>query len=438
MSTNSVAQSDIFEFLENTDLGDLNRYRLLMEELESIPEYQSLVFALRSERGNGRNDYPVEVMMRLYVVQNIFQLRDIADLRRELDRNSQLRKMVGLSDIGASLRRTNHHCVPSAEAFTHFSDKLVKHDSDLDQVFNALKGIVRTYVPDFGKNVAGDGKYYDSYCPNKHSRSCGDNRCEHDATYSKKVYNYIGEDGKPHQKVERHYGFRTQTLVDTKTELPVACIMKPANVDEKKAMTELFSTLSDEEIAGIITATLDRGYDARDFLNFLRGKGIKPVIDNRMMRKGDALRQYKKTSIYYAESGEVFMYDERIGDERIDQETGYQRYFQKMTYRGYDKIRKAVRYEYKGHVYRLLLKEDPRVFNDIGRDSRKFERIYNSRTSVERYHGRMDRDFCFEDHTIRNLQKMNLAVKMANIIMLGMGCLHMKLGQTNYASLYVI
>ena len=64
----------MFEFLENNDLGDLNRYRLLMNQLEAMPEYRNLVHALREERGNGRNDYPDETMARVLIVKNLFQL----------------------------------------------------------------------------------------------------------------------------------------------------------------------------------------------------------------------------------------------------------------------------------------------------------------------------------------------------------------------------
>lgn len=438
MSKKSIAQCDMFEFLENEDLGDLNRYKLLMEELESLPEYNDLLSTLEQERGNGRNDYPDELMLKSIMVKFIFQLKTVQMLRRELLRNSQLRKLIGLSDLNASLRRSNHNIVPSPGAYTNFLNKLIKHKDKLDNLFNALKKIIKQAIPDFGKNTAGDGKYYDSYTPNKRKHEAKDNRGEHDATYSIKEYRYMGEDGKMHSKKETHYGFRTQTLVDTATELPIACILSPANKGEREEMKRLFGTLSQEEIDDMETHTADRGYDSRDYLTFIRDLHIKPVIDNRKMRKGDKLTQYKKSNIYYTEAGEVFYYDENITDEQIDQYTGYPRYMQKMSYRGYDKDREAIRYEYKGHVYRLKINEDPRIFNDIARDSYRFQKIYNSRTSVERYHGRMDRDFCFEDHTIRNFDKMDVSIKIANIIMLGMAVLHIHRNQTNYASLFAI
>ncbi|MDY3233445.1 MAG: transposase [Erysipelotrichaceae bacterium] len=186
----------MFEFLENNDLGDLNRYRLLMNQLEPIPEYRTLVHALREERGNGRNDYTDETMVRVLIVKNLFQLGTDAQVRRELLRNSQLRHLVGLSDIDAGLRSSNHHIIPSPGAFTNFLGKHANHRNELDQLFNALKAIIKEKLPDFGKHAAGDGKYYDSYTPNKHSAEAKDHRGELDAAYSQKTYRFLGDDGK--------------------------------------------------------------------------------------------------------------------------------------------------------------------------------------------------------------------------------------------------
>ncbi len=114
----------MFEFLENNDLGDLNRYRLLMNQLEPVPEYRTLVHALREERGNGRNDYTDETMVRVLIVKNLFQLGTDAQVRRELLRNSQLRHLVGLSDIDAGLRSSNHHSFLLLELLRTFSGSM--------------------------------------------------------------------------------------------------------------------------------------------------------------------------------------------------------------------------------------------------------------------------------------------------------------------------
>ena len=109
-----------------------------------------------------------------------------------------------------------------------------------------------------------------------------------------------------------------------------------------------------------------------------------------------------------------------------------------MKYKGYDKERDALRYEHKGKIYRISCSEDRRIFTQVARNSKKYKRLYNGRTSVERLNGRLDRDYMFEDHCIRGLKKMNLFIKLSGIIMLAMAKGHIKKKQNNYASLYAI
>ena len=83
----------------------------------------------------------------------------------------------------------------------------------------------------------------------------------------------------------------------------------------------------------------------------------------------------------------------------------------------------------------LTIKNDPKVFNMVARDSKKFTRLYNKRTSVERYHGRLDQTLGFENHTIRGIGKMTVMGTLADIIMLAMALVHVHNAQVDYASL---
>jgi hypothetical protein len=89
----------------------------------------------------------------------------------------------------------------------------------------------------------------------------------------------------------------------------------------------------------------------------------------------------------------------------------------KMLYRGYDASRNCLRYEYRGKTHRISVGYDERVFLPIARDSKKFERLYKARTSVEMLNGRIDRDFMFEDHCLRGLAKTRLMVGLSFIVM---------------------
>lgn len=427
----SVSQMDIFAYLPNTELGDLERLYLC---LDKIP-YQELITILDSQRGKGRNEYSNQTMFMIMVSQFIFQTQSIAGTRRELSRNPTLRNMVGLSDENARLRGIR--TVPKPRVFSGFINNLVKNQEELDRMFNEMVVTVADKLPGFGENIAGDGKYIQSFSPNNHHRkNADDGRCENDADYSIKEHWYTDKNGNRKSKKTTHYGFRKHTLVDADTELPVGFILTAASKDERKVMEELLPSLPEVIQERGKYATFDRGYDSNDFKKTVESTGRKPVIDNRIMRKGDKLIQYRDTNIYYTESGNVFYYDERIDCNEINELTGYEEYFQPMRFDGYEHAREALRYEYEGRIYRLKINDDPRVFNIVARSSNKFRKLYNTRTSVERYHSRLDRDLGFENHTIRGIKKMRVMVTLADIVILAMALVHIDKGQTNYASIF--
>lgn len=183
-------------------------------------------------------------------------------------------------------------------------------------------------------------------------------------------------------------------------------------------------------------AAFDRGYDSTDFLELIRSLGAIPIIDKRIIRKGDPLLQYKDTIVYYTEAGEVYYLDFAETSREINPDTGYPRCMKRAIYKGYDAQRQALRYMCGFHQYRLYIKDNPRMFNEVARDSLKFKREYDRRTSVERYHSRLDQDFGFENHTIRGLEKMRMMTTMADIVMLAVALAHYERGDTNYASIF--
>ena len=88
-----------------------------------------------------------------------------------------------------------------------------------------------------------------------------------------------------------------------------------------------------------------------------------------------------------------------------------------MKYLGYDKVKDKLRYSYDGRVYSIELSTDSRIFTPIARDSKKWKRTYNKRTSLERINGRFDRDFNLENNKVRGLKKAQV---MIDIMMIGM------------------
>jgi hypothetical protein len=386
----------MLDYREIEKSGDLERLKLALENMDD----EALMQKLERRRGNGRNDYPVRVMWNLVVAMKVFGHRSVASLRRELERNGQLRRICGLDDWSGK-----KHISPPERVFTGFMKKLREEQAELDRMFGGEVAELYELLPEFGNRVAGDGKYLDSYAKRPAEEGATDDRTENDAKYSIKEYHYTGSDGKEHTKKETHYGFKAHIVCDTRTELPITYSVTEGNRDEKAEMKGLLERLGESQKARLKTVMLDRGYDSTGMIKCIKGLGATPIVDIRNCWKDkEATRQYKDTDIVYNYKGEVFYC---VEDGKP----------QEMKYEGYDRKKRCLRYSHEGKIYRIYISYDERVFLPVARNSKKFKRLYKERTSVERLNGRIDRDFMFEDHCIRGLAKMRMMLSLTLIIM---------------------
>jgi hypothetical protein len=417
-----ITQTFMFDYREIEILGDLERLNLALAGIDD----EKLMERLEKRRGNGRDDYPVRVMWNLFVAMIVFCHKTVESFRKELSRNSQLRHICGLYDL--SNRR---HLVPPSRVFSGFTKLLSEESEEIARIFNTQVETLYELIPDFGRTLAGDGKYLDSYAKReaKAGQTSTDNRTENDAEWSVKEYHYTDKDGKPQVKKEYHFGFKAHIICDVATELPIAWSVTEANGDEKKEMMKLLQcpVLSNEAHRRIAQyLLLDRGYDSFDMISATKGAGMSPIIDIRnCWKNGDETRQYKNTNMVYNYKGEVF-YVECVDGKSI---------LHKMKYEGYDRQKNRLRYSHNGKIHRINISYDERVFLPVARDSDKFKRLYKGRTAVERLNGRLDRDYMFEDHCIRGLKKMTMFVGLSMIIMNGMAVGKLKSGKKMLRSL---
>jgi hypothetical protein len=406
-----IHQMMLFDYDEIEVLGDLERLALALAGLDD----EALMRRLEKRRGQGRNDYPIRVMWNCIIAMIVFGHKTVASFRRELSRNSQLRRIVGLDD-----GRSRKHLVPPNRVFTRFMKLLASEVGSLEAMFKDTVAKLLVLIPEFGKDLAGDGKYFDSYAKGKKEDGSkeADKRGEHDAEWSTKTYTYTGNDGKQHEKKEYHFGFKGHIICDVATGLPVMFNMTAANADEKAEMINMLAKMPDELCKKANTLALDRGYDSTDMIKAIKAVNILPVVDIRnCWKNGDDTRQYKNTDIIYDYKGTVYY----VKDDGTKV---------KMTYEGYDRQKKCLRYSHQGKIYKLYVSYDERVFLPIARDSLKFKRLYKGRTSVERLNGRLDRDFMFEDSVIRGIGKMKTFLALSLVIMNAMAVAKIEAGQT--------
>jgi hypothetical protein len=166
----SVYQRYLISWNEIQELGDLERLRLVIEH---IPD-QPLMSKLGNLRGNGRNSNPITAIWNSILAGIVFQHQSIESLRRELNRNAQLRQMCGFNPL------KGHLAVPSKSAYSRFIAGLIKHKKLIDQMFDTLVDKLREILPGFGEDLAFDSKAIPSF-GKKQGKCEGDQRGEHDA-----------------------------------------------------------------------------------------------------------------------------------------------------------------------------------------------------------------------------------------------------------------
>jgi len=395
-----ISQPTIFDYTEIEILGDLERCKLL---IENVPD-EKIIEELKKRRGKGRNDYPIIPVWNSLLIMPLIECSTVEQLRRELSRNSDLRKLCGFNDMDYYFGKCK--LVPPPKAFSNMINNLKKIEPMLKEAFYELREFMYKNLKDFGKNVGEDGKIFTSRAKgiNKNGDE-NDGRCDMDADYTiKEKYYKDSKDGTTKVKKVTYFGYRYHLLADVEHELPIEYTVTKASKGEREQLKKHIEMLPEDKKEIIETLSADKGYDGEDIIKFLKSNDIKPIIDVQNHWKDDRTRQYKNTNIVYTYDGKVY-YVEKTG-ELIP-----------MKYLGYDKIKDKLRYSHKGKVYSIELSTDVRVFTPVARDSKKWQKLYNKRTALERINGRFDRDFNLENNKVRGLKKATI---MIDLMMLGM------------------
>ncbi len=417
-----IAQMNLFSWEAIDDLGDLERLALV---LKNLPD-ERLMVILEEHRGNGRDDYPIRAVWNSVLAAIIFQHDSIASLMRELLRNAQLREICGFDPI------LGMNSVPSPSAYSNFFVNLLERQCEIELIFDGLAKMLHEELPDFGTNLAIDGKAIESHARpmslEKKQTLEVDGRRDLDANFGAKTYHVKGKSD-PVKTVKSWFGYKLHLVVDSVYELPVAYELTVASAAEQPAGRKLLLE-AEERIPGIIESaqilTADKGYDDTKLITQVWDRhGIKPVIDIRSTWKDSESKLVEGTeNILYDNSGAVYCHCLETGEER------------KMAYGGFEKDRQTLKYrcpaQHYGHQCpsqnncpaksgtRIPLAQDRRIFTPLARSTHGWVRQYKRRSAVERVNSRIDVSFGFEKHFIRGKKKMKLRCGLAFIVMLTM------------------
>lgn len=382
---------------------------------------EKLMQTLEAERGHGRNEYPVRAVWNSLIAGILFEHTGIESLRREMKRNSALCSICGF-DV-----TLGDECVPKAGVYSRFIENVMKHLDLIEEMFSSIRKRCYEVFPDFGKYLAVDGKAVPSFAvkksEKKRSDGLDDRRGEHDADWGNHShYNKLKE------VVKKWFGYSIHLIADTKYELPIYFKVTKASESEVVNAHKMIDEIGEKnpeilEKCGYFTG--DRGYDDAKLISKLESYDVSPVIDirNCWQAPPDTTRSLEKDMrITHTFDGKVFCSCGHDGKEK------------QMVCRGYEKDRRAIKYGCPARYYgiscpckdeckipkeiRIPLKTNERIFTPVPRDSRKWEKLYDMRSAIERVNSRLDNLFGFEMHTIRGIKKMTFRVTLAYLLML--------------------
>jgi DDE family transposase/transposase-like protein DUF772 len=377
-------------------LEDCPSLKTIRDLLAALPDGK-LLESLRVARGKGRNDYPVSVLWGVVLLRVILRHTTTEAVLAELRRNEGLRALIGIESEDA---------VPKKWNISRFEEALGQepHRTHLKEIFNALIQRLGSVVPDLGKETAGDATALSA----RRKRDAKAVQAEVDeglpqASGGRKEYK---DDQGNVTKVVEWFGYKLHLIVDKKHEVVLAYEITDTKAGDGETLPAVLEQ-AEANLPGnrIETLAYDKAADSDQVHETLSSKGIRPVIQMRSL--WDKTKEPERmlpghdgsSNIVYDESGTVYCYD-RISEPLVRH---------RMAYIGYEPERETIKYRCPakhegwacpmseicnagksyGKTVRVHRDLDPRRFPVPPRATKKFERLYKGRTSVERVNARL-------------------------------------------------
>ena len=306
--------------------------------------------------------------------------------------------------------------VPKSWNVSRFLDVLGRepHLGELRRIFDAMVQRLGLAVPDLGHETAGDSTAL-------HARGKKDAQAAEAEVVAglpqpsggKKEYT---DDANKVVKIFEWFGYKLHLLVDAKHEVVLAYQVTTANAADAKSLPALVKQGQANLPEGRIhSLAYDKAADDNDSHRLLHQAKIRPVIQNRHLWKDQTEQMLPghdgNSNIVYDEAGTLHCYDR----------TSLPIVRHPMAYIGYEPKRHSIKYRCParhegwncphdavcnagksyGKTVRVDQHLDLRRFPPIPRATKKFERLYHGRTSVERVNARLKIFWGADDGNIR-------------------------------------
>jgi hypothetical protein len=407
---------------DSPSLGTLKAF------IAAIPDGK-LLEGLRRERGRGRNDYPVHVLWGVVLLTIALRHTGWEACLGELRRNEALRRLIGIEA---------EEKVPQGWNISRFLDTLGKepHLTRTREIFDTMIARLGIAVADLGKNTAADATALHA----RGKRDAQQVKAEEKAGLpqpdgGKKEYR--NEQGEV-TKVYEWFGYKLHLLVDVTHEVILAYRITSATAGDApllpKTLDEAQKNLPQDRIE---TLAFDKAADDKATHKLLAKEHIKPLIEMRSLWKEEPERMLPghdgNSNIVYDEAGTIYCYDRTsqpivrhpMAFNGYEAERGTLKYRCPARHEGWTCPHDAVCNEGKeyGRTLRVKCEIDLRRFPPIPRATKKFERLYDGRTAVERVNGRVKIFWGADDGNVVGARRFHAFVGAVMIVHAGFATL---------------
>lgn len=409
-------------------LEDSPALKTVREFLEAIPD-DALLAGLSSQRGRGRDDYPVHVLWGVVLLTHLLRHTSTDSCLAELCRNEGLRRLIGIESEGK---------VPKKWNVSRFLNVLgtEPHLTRVREIFDTIIEKLGRAVPDLGRDTAGDS----TWLHGRRKSSDAAAKIEEaeglpQASGGRKEY----KDDEGHvTKVVEWFGYKLHLLVDAKHEVALGYQVTSTKVGDGATLRSLLkqaqNNLPDKRIA---TLAYDKAADDNNVHRLLSKEKIKPLIQNRSLWTEEHEKMLPghdgNSNVVYDEAGTLHCYDR----------TSAPMVRHRMAYIGHEPSRQTLKYRCParhegwecpndsqcnagkkyGKTVRVDRTIDLRRFPPIPRATKKFERMYKGRTSVERVNARLKLFWGVDDGNITGARRFAAQVGVVMVVHAGLALL---------------
>lgn len=320
----------------------------------------------------------------------------------ELRRNESLRRLIGIESEDA---------VPKKWSMSRFLAVLGQepHLSAVRALFDRVIQRLGEVVPDLGRHTAGDSTGLSARRSEavKQAIASGGEEVvtdEHGLPLPAGGRKEYRDDAGHVTKILEWFGYKGHLLVDVNHEVILAWHVTSTKVTDGDMIEPLIeqakSNLPQDRIE---TLAYDKAADDTAIHELLNDHGIKPVIQIRSCWQNQTEKlvpgQERRGNIVHDEAGTVFCYDtasrpavrHKMAYTGHEPERGTLKYRCPAKHEGWSCPMSSICNAGKtyGLTVRVKQETDLRRFPPIPRATKKFEQLYNGRTSVERVNSRL-------------------------------------------------